>query len=256
MFLINSCRSDGEMAYTGDSLLIFTAPQNSADVLVLSGAGSSTYNVPFGIVKQSGSDHDVTLVIDQQKSTAKEGVDYTIAKKTVTLKAGDVAGDFPVKLLESGAVQTGKKIVFTVSSPTLKNASFNQDFTINVSLACPISSFVGSFVNTEAWFYDPGETFDIEEDTVPNQLRIVGFMDDGSDFVLKYNPETFVVTFDTQSTGYFYGQYNAFILIRPATDTTKISSFNPCTRKLTLYMDYWMNGVGGWPNESEVFVGN
>ncbi|MBC7654299.1 MAG: DUF4843 domain-containing protein, partial [Oligoflexus sp.] len=152
MFLINSCRNDGELAYNGDSLLLFTAPQSSADVLVLVGSGSTNYNITFGVAKQVDADSDVTLVVNKTKSTAVEGVDYTIASKTMTLKAGTSTGSFPIKLLEGGAVQSGKKIAFTLTSSTLKSAAFNQNFTINVSLTCPVSTFVGNFTYTAGFW--------------------------------------------------------------------------------------------------------
>ncbi|MGS0748177.1 hypothetical protein [Halpernia sp. GG3] len=176
MFVVNSCRNDGELAYNGDSLLLFNSPQSSANTTVVSGGGNTTYNVTFGVLKQAAADSDVTLVVDAANSTAKEGVDYTIANKTITLKNGTATGSFPIILLESGATLAGKSIAFKLQSNSLKNANFNQDFKLNISLACPFvnTKFTGNYkVVTDTWQdYNVGDLVPVTPGTAANQIFV------------------------------------------------------------------------------------
>ena len=175
MFVVNSCRTD-ETSYKGDSLLLFTAPQSSANATVVSGSGSTTYNVTYGVAKQVDSDSDVTLVVDAANSTAKEGVDFTIPNKTVTLKAGTATGSIPVTLLEGGATLAGKSIAFTLKSSVLKNAAFNQNFKLNITLACPFvnTKFNGNYkVVTDTWAdYNPGDLVPVTPGGAANQVYV------------------------------------------------------------------------------------
>lgn len=173
----------------------------------------------------------------------------------VELKSGAADGFFTVKILEKGATSAGKKVVFSLSSPTIENAVFDQEYTLTVSLTCPVSGFYGEFTNTASWWNNPGGSFDIVAGTSPNQMLVKDFWDLGKDLVFNYNPETFVVTFPDQNTGYFSSDNNGYIWCKQSTDATKISKFNPCTRQLTLYVNYYIPNVGGWGNQTETFVG-
>jgi len=125
-----------------------------------------------------------------------------------------------------------------------------------MSLTCPISNFVGVFDNTETWWYDnPGAQFSIVESTTnPNQLIVEDFFDAGYDLVLNYNPTTFVVSVpEGQETGFIHPSYG-MIKVKASTDAALVSSFNPCTRKLTVYMNYYVP-AGTFGNQKEVFQG-
>ena len=175
-FFINSCGKSDELSFNGDSLLLFTAPQNSDNATVIKGGANTTYNVKFGVLKQVASDSDVTLVVDNTKSTAKEGIDYTIASKTVTLKAGTSTGIIPITLLPGNAILAGKSIVFSLVSNSLKNAGFNQNFTLNVALACPFvnTNFSGNYkVVTDTWQdYAIGDIVPVTAGTAANQVFV------------------------------------------------------------------------------------
>lgn len=253
LFLV-SCESEVPPTYEGDARVHFIAEEG--DAFVTSGTGYTDYLVNFGALNNVSGNKQVKLVVDAAQSNAIEGVDFQILNNaTAVIENGKSTGNFVVRVFEATMSQTAKHAMFKLQSSDLANATFKQEFLLSMTLTCPVSTFVGDFQLTASWFWSAGDVFEVIQDSTPNQLRVVGFMADGSDFILKYNPDTYVVTFDTQSTGYFHSTYGAYILIRPATDVTKISTFNPCTRKMTLYMDYWMNGVGGWSNQSEVFSG-
>ncbi|WP_299177923.1 hypothetical protein [uncultured Chryseobacterium sp.] len=250
--VVYSCSEAEHPFYEGDSYLHFSKDE-SGDAYVTINSGSADYKIPYGVTKAVEGNHNVELVLDESKSTAVLGTDFTVEQGV--LPSGATTGEITINVKEAAAA-ANKKAVFKLKSATLPIANFKTEYTVTFNLRCPISSFAGNFELTNSFFWDAGDVFQVIEDpTTPNQLRIVGFMDDGSDFVVKYNPDTYVVTFDTQSTGYIHPTYNAAILIRPATNSALVSSFNPCTRKLTIYMDYWMNGVGGWTNQNEAFSG-
>jgi len=71
---------------------------------------------------------------------------------------------------------------------------------------------------------------------------------------LSYN-DSYVVTFAPQNTGYFVAQYNGYIWARMSTDATQVSSFNPCTRTMKVYVNYYIPNVGSYGNKEEVFTG-
>lgn len=254
-FSITSCRGEGERVYGGDSQLLFNAPRNTGNALVLQGTGSADYKLTFGVVKPSDVDNQVTVEVDPTNTNAVEGVDYTIPSKTTTLQAGSSTGFFTIKLLEGGATQAGKKIAFKIKSATLQNAGFNQDFTLIVNLTCPVSAFVGNFNYTGNYWNNPNTPFKIVNSTVANQLLVKDFFDIGFDLVLNYDPATYVVTIPAgQSTNNVDSRYG-LILATQSSDTSQISKFNPCTRKMDLYIKYYVD-AGSFGNKQESFVGN
>ena len=175
-FLINSCRGDGEVAYNGDSLLLFNAPQNSDKAFVVQGTGSADYNLMYGVAKQVSADSDVTVEVDKANSTAVEGVDYSIPNKTVTLKAGTATGVIPITLLEGGATLAGKKVAFKLKSNSLTLAKFNQSFVLTLSLTCPFvnTKFTGNYsVVTDTWAdYSVGDKVPVTPGATASQVYV------------------------------------------------------------------------------------
>ena len=47
----------------------------------------------------------------------------------------------------------------------------------------------------------------------------------------------------------------ANIFAKPSTLAAEVSSFNPCTRKMTLYVNYFVPGLGTFGNKVEKFSG-
>ncbi|MDR6405331.1 MULTISPECIES: hypothetical protein [Chryseobacterium] len=251
--LLASCKQEEEAYYDGDSFVQFNKG-TTANAFVVAGSTSSDFDINYGVLKGVEGSHQVKLVFDQAKSTAILGTDFQIVNGTDELSTGETMGKFVVKLLESGAVQSGKKAVFRLESSSLPIAAFNNEFTLDISLTCPISYFVGDFTNTETWWNaGPGGTYQIVESTVANQILVKDFWDIGIDLVLNYNPETFVVSVPEQETGTLHPTYG-MIKAKASTDATLISIFNPCTRKLTVYMNYFVT-AGTFGNQKEVLQG-
>ncbi|MBW8361623.1 MAG: hypothetical protein K0M56_05485 [Kaistella sp.] len=256
---ISSC-SDVERDadfYNGDSLLNFNRG-TSGNAFVVSGSGHLDYIINYGTVKPVPTAGQVKLVVDAANSTAVEGVDFQILNSaTDDIAAGETGGTFTVRALEAAASQTPKTVTFKLQSATFPNALFDQKFTVNISLTCPLSNFIGSgaFTNTASFWNNPGGIYDIVvSPTVPNQLLVQDFWDIGVDMVLNYDPVTFIVTVPDQDTQYAYNA-TTNIWAKPSTDVTQVSSFNPCTRTMNLYIYYYVPGVGSYGNKIESFSG-
>ena len=250
---IFSCKDAESEVYDGQSMLNFNKGV-AGNGFVLSSATFSDYKISYGSIKPVEGNHQVQIKFDASKSTAVLGTDFQIINATDDLSAGEVGGEFTIRILKASATQEGKTATFTLSSGTLVNAGFDQTYTLNMSLTCPVTSFVGNFNNSESFWNNPGTQVEIVENpAVANQLLIKDYLDVGSDLVLNYNPTTFAVTFADQNTGFFSSANNGFIWIRPS--TANASSFNPCTRVLTLYAVYYIPNVGSYGEKIEKFIG-
>lgn len=245
--LFTAWRESMSENYNGPSELHFSNGLSASEVIV-EGSGSKEVKVPFGLLKPVDGTHSVSLVVDTKNSTAVEGKDFQIVENPVELKSGAADGFFTVKILEKGATSAGKKVVFSLSSPTIGNAVFDQSYTLNMALFCPVSKFVGKF-NYSGEFFDPFEV-EIVEDTKSNTLIIKNFAVPGNSLKLTYD-NTGKINFASQATGYVHKTYG-MVTISPTKG--KQSTFNSCTRELTLYGTYTV-AAGSFGDFVEVFKG-
>lgn len=250
-----NCSDDdkGMVSYDGESLMHFK--ETSQQLYVFVDDISKEITVDYNVIKKSSQDNTVKLVPDVENSTAVLGVDYEMVQDTDVLESGEVTGQFKVRFLEAGATQEGKKVVFKLESSTLSSAVFKTLHTVNVNLACYIDDFVGDFESNTYW---NGLGYNLIELLPENKLAIRDFWLDNAtapDFILTVDPNTFVVTFQSQNTGYLYqGNANQPVYAIPAAD--KISTLNPCTREMTLHVEYWVPALNGtFGPKVEVFIG-
>lgn len=245
--LFISCRDSLNDVYSGPEGLHFSEGTSKAEV-VLGGSEYKDVTIPFGTLKGVGSSASVSLVVDTANSTAVEGTQFTILQNPVSLSSGSTGGAFTVRILESGASSDSKKAVFKLSSSEIGNAIFDQTFTLDMSLFCPVSSFVGNFAYTG--FLGTASP-QIEEGTEANTLYIKNWIDSSYPIKLTYDTDG-NITFAAQSTGYVHPTYG-MITINPTPGTT--STFNTCTRTLTLYATYTVS-AGSFGAKVETFTGN
>lgn len=255
-FLLVSCDNE-EIYYEGESYLHF--PTNAADYLINQGSTQKDIEIEYGTLSKVSGDHEVKLVLDPA-STAKEGVDFQYIKGTDNPN-GKFNSKFVVRLLESGASSVAKIAIFRLQSSTLKNSIINYPtFTVTMSLKCPATLMNANFKNTEAFWNTAGDNFDIVQTSSTNELRIKNFLDVGRDFIFKYNPDTYVVTIPDVYTGSNYSAApyaGSEIWVKQSTDAAQVSTFNPCTKTLTIYSNYYLKGTtAGFGNKKEVFIGN
>lgn len=257
-FTLVNCSTDdkGEREYGGSANVNFLNQGQAKSVFVVAETGFTDAVIEIGTLKEVSGTHTVTLVPDVANSTAVEGVDYVITTPTDELTSGESTGSFTVRFLESAATQAGKSVVFRLESATLSNAAFNNVQVVNVSLTCPIETFVGQFQIDSAWNGN-GQSYEIVDEG-NNTLKIVDFWSAGNgnpDFFVTYDPNTFVVTIPVQSVGEFYQGIHE-IFVRPATGGTLISTLNPCTRVLNLNVNYYMPSANlQYGNYVELFNG-
>ncbi|MEI3788292.1 MULTISPECIES: hypothetical protein [Chryseobacterium] len=251
-----SCTNDA-IHYEGESYLHFIT--SGSDQFVEQGIGQKDVNIPYGTISTVSGDNEVKLVVDPS-STAKEGVDFQIVKGTDN-PSGKNNGMFTIRLLESGASVNAKKATFTLQSGTIKNAIIDyQSYTMVMSLKCSATLMNANFKNTVAFWNTVNGNYDIVQSSTTKQLKVKDFLDTGVDLVLDYNPDTYIVTVPDQYTGSKYGSApyaGAEIWVKQSTDAAQISSFNPCTKILTVYANYYLKGTtAGYGNNQERFVGN
>lgn len=261
-FAIVACKPEEEVSYDGDSYVHFQA--ESQNVFAVAGTPYTDAKIDYGTVQPVSGNHQVKLVLDKTKSTAVEGVDFQILNNnTSEIAAGAANGQFTVRVMSAQMSQTPKIAVFKIESPTIASAVFSKELTVNMSLTCPVSFFVGTgtFKNTEAYWSTVGKTYTLQNVTTGgvNQFVIKGYMDDGGDLKVNYNPTTFAVTIPVQSTGYFEPGYGYAYASDPSSGPA--STYNPCTRTLSLKVWWSIRNTAGTviaqynASATEVFVG-
>lgn len=245
LLALTSCELD-EIHYGGDAYLAFLNEEQT--VFIDQGTGGAEVGIEYGTA-QKAPGTKVTLAVDPD-SPAKEGTDFTIEKKESTLTGDQVSDKFVVKFLEKAATTTAKKAIFTMSSPTVKGGIENQKHTVEYSLRCPVTNFVGNFASKSSLF-TTGWDVEIVEGKEPNTLIIKDYIVDGFDIVLKYD-DMGKVTFAQQDTGYNHSQYGK-VTIRMAADGSP-STVNFCTRALNLRVNYVVS-AGHFGHNTDTFVG-
>lgn len=250
-----SCSADEFPTYDGDPYLQFNV-ESTGSKTVPSGAGSVQAVIDYGTYKPVTGTNQVKLVYDAAASTAVPGVDFTLVNNGISeITAGQSTGTFKVNVLESGATAIPKFAVFHLSSPTLPLADVNQTYTLAMSLKCSVNYFLGStgVFNYTGWWNDPGQ-FLIEQGSAPNTLNVVDFLDTGVDLVVKYD-DAGIVTFAEQSTGVDYQAGPNKYTIKMS-QSGAVSTYDACSRKLTINAFWFVPNVGSFGEKTEVFQGN
>ncbi|MDW9380869.1 hypothetical protein [Chryseobacterium sp. JV558] len=172
--MISACSERDDAVYDGDNFVSFGA--ESSEATVVKGTTSREVAVVYTTLSEARQNTEVKIAVDAANSTAVEGVDFKILNKTDNLPAGQKVGSFKIQLLESGALETQKKITFKISS-SVPNATFNQTHTLSYSLECPfnMSGFTGTYkVVTDTWEdYSPGDMITIQPGPAANQFKIL-----------------------------------------------------------------------------------
>lgn len=259
IFFAQSCSDNDRDLYDGTPVINFNNGISSK-VLVLS-TQTATYNdvkIKYGTVRPTQGSNTVTLVVDQTKSTAVEGVDFQIINANDELADGETNGEFTVRVFKSPAVQVGKTAVFKLKSSSIPNAVFNQTYTLSIGLTCPASSFPGLFTVNNVLF----GSYDVEivAGTTPNTIILKDYIEVGYDITLNYDPTAGTVSLPAtpQPTGYVNGA-NGMILMKAAVDGSK-GTIDFCNRKMNLRLSYGTpTGAtytsGGQTSYADVFTG-
>jgi hypothetical protein len=143
----------------------------------------------------------VKLVVDKTVSTAVEGTDFQILTPEVTVNAGQIGGQFQVKLLEATATVEPKVIVFKLQSASIPNATFDQTYILRYTKACEfsITPFSGAYtVVTDTWAdYEPGDTVILQQGPLPNQFKILA---SNNPYITNFSTAYMLVTVNTNGS--------------------------------------------------------
>lgn len=252
---IISCTEVEPQVYTGGSYLNFNKG-TTINESVLINTGYKDFNISYGTIAAVTGNHQVKLIFDDAKSTAKLGLDFQILSDVDELTTGEVGGVFPVRLIEpaQGVVKTA---VFRIQSATLPYAMFDQELVLTWRLQCTIQSFLGSatsgFFDAKSGLFTgnyPGPV-EIQLGTEPNTLIVKDYLEVGYDLKLKYD-ESGRITFDPQQTGYIHPTYG-MISIKMSSDGAP-SSYDACNRNMTLKANYFVS-AGTFGDRTDTFVG-
>lgn len=254
LFAMVSCSESESVDQGGPNAAIFLSGP-SESIFVFAGSGGREVDVDFGILRQFSGSHTVKLVLDAELSNLVEGVDFEYVVREVQLNAGEQNGTFKIKFNDDTASQEGKMGFFKLESTTLAPAAFADVYTLTVTLACDVDTFFyGVFQGDTYWLGD--SVNEIAAGATTGEFKVVDFWEDSvtdPDFILNYNPNTFVVSFTEQSTGYFHSTYQEYIIAKPM-PSGGVSTINPCTRVLNVYVSYEIS-AGYFNRGFEVFTG-
>lgn len=147
---------DNQVKYEGESLLHFN--KISESVSIVNGGDNVDVNIEYSTIAPVSGNSTVSLVFDQDKSTAVLNEDFIIVGDD-EISAGEVTGTLVVRYLSSSSALS-TVAVFNLQSNSLAKAAFKQEFTINSTLTCPIpsTSFVGDYLIEEITPFVDGPT--------------------------------------------------------------------------------------------------
>lgn len=206
--------------------------------------------IPYSLTTPADGNHNVNLVYDPQFSNAVPTTDFEILSGD-EITSGEVKGTLKLRIFSNNASSDGKIANFKITSSTLSNLKDQGSLKLQLLKTCPLNTFTGSFANTMGW--NQGQVVDIVEDpNVPNKLIVVDFFGNGTDLPLVYDPTSYMITVPDMFTGNSTSQGQ--LRIRTSQDGAK-SSFNSCTRTVKLFVNYYIAGVGAYPNQEERFIG-
>lgn len=204
---------------------------------------NTVYKIPVGLTAASGSDVTVDFTVTSP-SGAVEGTQYTIAKKSVTIKAGSTIDSLPVKGLFSGYGSGRRdtlviKITSTAGTPAV---SGSNSFTLIMQQFCPLvmADFAGNFkVLVDEWQdYAPGTTIPV---TVSGNKVLFYYNVDNNANRKAIEVAIDPVTFATSVAQQVYGSYGPDIFsAKSAASTLNVAV--PCDKKFTVLLNHTTPG--------------
>lgn len=137
-FLVFACREDHtDPGYEGAPVLHFNKGTQE-DAFVLLGSNYEDVKISYGSVAAVSGSNQVKLVVDELGPGTVEGVDFKILTPVDELANSENGGEFTVRVFEPASPELKKSVTFKLSSSTISNAVFDQKFTLNMAISCPI----------------------------------------------------------------------------------------------------------------------
>jgi hypothetical protein len=253
---IGSCsKEDSVQIYKGVPLEHFPTTKGSYFVFQDSDPG---FDLVAGTTKPEGQAKIIIVTIDLEKSTAVEGVDFTMPTKQITVAANEVIGS--VKIIGNfNELTSAKKLVFNLTEGE-GTAVFNSSYELTLQQFCPYnqSDFIGSWQFTS----DPdnfGDTWTVEiiAGSSPNELIVKdlynqGYDSPGYDIILildDTDPSNFKVTAAKQVA------WNSamFGLSYGLASVSGSGTFSACSKTISIFLNHSV-AAGSFGTFEEKFV--
>lgn len=165
---------EADKTYDGDVKVKF----NSSETVLFAEEEQDVQTVGVSTLKPISEARTYSFtVVDDELTTAEEGVHYTLDSNSFTISANEVLGSIPITLIKENLNE----------SPTLhlritanEAASYNASIVVTLSPFFPFdrANFLGDWELVYPWFYGPDPiTFTAVEGTAENSIIVEGMID-------------------------------------------------------------------------------
>jgi hypothetical protein len=247
------CSEVEEVKYEADKT--FLAYKKTVYDLPVAINSSSTVDIEFlsSSISSSARTYNLTVVPAETDANA---LTYSIPA-TFTIPANQYKGVFTITGTDNNLVTASiKKLTIKVTGLGATESIDNDKLPINIFEVCPFSvaNFSGVFTSN-TWWIGGASSNDVVAGPVANSIQINDFFSDNvasPNFILKYNANN-VITFDDLDTGYVQpGQ--GLIRARMSTVATNVSTIDACNNRVSVWVNYYIPGVGSYGDKLEVFT--
>jgi len=245
-FVLNACKKNDGIVTAPEAALFTNAGQTGT--YFVPNDPNTTYSIPVGITAAPGKDVTLNFTVTSP-SGAAEGQQYTLASKSVTIKAGSTIDTIRLKGLFAG-FSSGRKdtLVFKITSGTgLATVSGSDSYTLIMQQFCPLNmaDFAGNFkVLVDEWEdYPPGTVIPL---TV-NGNKVSFYYAVANDanrkaIEIAVDPNTFVTSVAPQT----YGDYGTATIYSAKSVDNPVNVVVPCDKKITVLLNHTgSNGYSG-----------
>lgn len=104
--------------------------------------------IEIGAVSPYTEDRTFTVAVDQENSSAVEGVDFELLNPTVSIPAGEVLGSLSIQGIYEAALPEGKQLNLMLTEPSHGEiAGFENQYALDLYKFCDfdLEAFVGSY---------------------------------------------------------------------------------------------------------------
>lgn len=222
-----SCDDNKVELYSGPSQIHFIDAKGS---LIVDDTNPE-FTIEVGVSKAVDTDRTFDITIDEENSSAIEGLSFELVSKQITIPAGEVVGQFEVKGLFSGAEPLGQQLSLQLESSNVDEvAGFSNEFTLQLYKFCDFDrdAFIGTYQVYEHSTYGEFEyTARVTAGDDPYSVYLDGFWDvSGTQIEIRFDRR--LTTCYIPSQFFFYDgsydpQYQNFWL-----RSTSPGTYNSC----------------------------
>ncbi|MBS2100376.1 DUF4843 domain-containing protein [Carboxylicivirga linearis] len=201
-----SCQQNEIEQYNGPSQIHFL--EQSGSMIV--NESNPLYTIEVGVSKAVDTDRTFEVVIDSEKSTAEEGVNFVVVNNQLVIPAGEVLGSIDVQGVYEGSEPNGVKLVLQLYSANSNElAGYNNSFELNLFKFCDFDrdAFIGTYrVYEHSYFGEFEYEVEITAGDDPYSVFVDGFWEvPGSKVQISFNRKETTCSIPSQ---YFFEDLN------------------------------------------------